>query len=166
MFEYRVATREDLEQLWNRNIADNADDPRWVRWKEEYIAYNERGMAVTFAVIADGCPVGEGTLLLSPECKAVSWYPPLADGVRCGNVNALRIRPEYEGQGHISHLMRMLERYAASRGLTHLSIGVEAAQTRNLAIYLHWGYRSLVTTEVEEGELILYYEKNLKADCE
>lgn len=161
MFEYRIATREDLEQIWNMNIADNPDDPRWIRWKEEYIAYNESGMAVTFVVIADGRPVGEGTLLLSSNCKAVNWYPSLADGTRCGNVNALRIRPEYEGQGHISHLMRLLESYAAARGLTHLSIGVEAAQARNLAIYLHWGYQTLVTTEVDEGELILYYEKSL-----
>ena len=50
VFEYRPATRRDLEQIWDMNIAQNPDDPRWIRWKEEYIAYNQSGMAQTFVV--------------------------------------------------------------------------------------------------------------------
>ena len=161
MFEYRIATQADLEQIWNMNIADNADDARWVRWKEEYIAYNEQGMAVTFVVVADGRPVGEGTLLLSPFCKAVSWTSQLADGVTVANVNALRIRKEYEGQGHISRLMGMMEEYAAAHGIHRLTIGVEARETQNLAIYLHWGYDAFRLSEIDEGELVLYYEKEI-----
>lgn len=160
-FEYRVASAQDLEQLWDDNIADNPDDPRWVRWKGEYISYNQRGQAVTFAVIADGRAVGEGTLLLWPGCKAVLGHPELADGVRIGNVNALRIRKEYEGHGHISRLMRTLETYARARGLEALTIGVDAFETRNLAIYLHWGYDEMVCWEEENGMPVLYYQKDL-----
>ena len=161
MSEYRIATRADLEQIWNMNIADNADDARWIRWKEEYIAYNEQGMAVTFVAAADGCPVGEGTLLISPACKAVNGATHLADGIAVANVNALRIRKEYEGQGHISRLMRMMEDYAAAHGMKRLTIGVEAREARNLAIYLHWGYDDFVLSEVDDGELVLYYAKDL-----
>ena len=53
-FEYRIATTDDLEQLWHFNIASNPDDPRWVRWKNEFTDYNRKGEGITFAVFADG----------------------------------------------------------------------------------------------------------------
>ena len=161
MFEYRQATLQDLEQIWDMNIAENPEDSRWVRWKAEYIAYNQNGMARTFVVVCDGRPVGEGTLLFSTECKAVSGLSGLVDA-HTANVNALRIRKEYEGQGHISKLMRMMEDHAAARGYIALTIGVDAKETRNLGISLHWGYDSFVVSEVDEGELVLYYAKELK----
>lgn len=160
-FEYRIATQDDLEKLWAFNIADNPDEPAWVRWKDEFIAYNQKGQCITFAVIADGEPVGEGTLMLSPECKPVRSHPELADGQTIGNINALRIRKEYEGQGHISKMVKLLEQHAREIGLKKLTIGVEANETRNLGIYLHWGYDRLVSWEVEDDTLVLYYEKLL-----
>jgi len=46
-----------------------------------------------------------------------------------------------------------------------MTIGVEAVEARNLAIYLHWGYTEFVHSEVElefdHEALILYYAKNL-----
>ena len=160
MFEYRRATEHDLEEIWNVNIAQNPDDLRWVRWKEEYISYNRSGMARTFVVICDGHPVGEGTLLFSSDCKAVSGREKLVSS-HTANINALRIRKEYEGQGHISKLMCMMEKYAAEHGYCCLTIGVEAKETRNLGIYLHWGYDAYVMSEVDDGELVLYYAKSI-----
>ena len=160
--EYRLATRADLESLWNANIADNPEDDRWVRWKDEYIGYHQAGKSATFAVIVDGTPVGEGTLLFSPACKAINGRTALADGETTANVNALRIRKEHEGKGHISTLMRLMEQYAAARGYRCLTIGVEAKETRNLAIYLHWGYRTYVMSALEDGELVLYYGKQIE----
>ena len=142
------------------NIAKNPDDPRWTKWKEEYISYNRSGMAKTFVAVCDGHPVGEGTLLFSSECKAVRGREGLVNAYTA-NVNALRICKEYEGQGHISKLMHMMEAYAVARGYTCLTIGVEAAETRNLGIYLHWGYDAFVMSETDEGELVLYYKKTI-----
>ena len=161
MAEYRKATLNDLERLWDANIAENPDDPRWASWKQEYIAYNETGKACTFAVVIDNEPVGEGTLLFSPDCSAIAGRADLADGKTVANINALRIRKPYEGQGHISNLVRLMESYAAEHGITHLTIGVEARETRNTAIYLHWGYTDFVTHAIEDGELVLYYAKKL-----
>lgn len=161
MFEYIMADTELLEKIWDYNIASNPNDIRWLRWKEEYIGYNTRGMAKTFLVVHDGEAVGEGTLIISPDCSAVRGRYELADGKNTANVNALRIRKEFEGMGHISRLMRELEKYAADCGCTRLTIGVEAKETRNLAIYLHWGYDSFVTAETEDGEFILYYAKDI-----
>ena len=159
--EYRRATADDLEHLWNANIADNPDDPRWLAWKAEYIGYHQNGKGATFAVVRDGTPVGEGTLLFSPDCGAVGGRTELVDGATIANVNALRIRKDCEGQGHISALVRLMEQHARDRGIKRLTIGVEAKETRNLAIYLHWGYRSFITSAVEDGELVLYYAKEL-----
>lgn len=146
--------------IWNMNIADNPEDERWVRWKAEYIAYNQTGMGATFVIVCDGTPVGEGTLLFSVDCKAVDGRSELA-GKEIANINALRIRKEYEGQGHISNLMRLMEAFAANHGYTRLSIGVEEKETRNLSIYHHWGYDQLITRAMEDGEKVLYFTKEL-----
>lgn len=161
MITYRKATEQDLERLWNMNIKDNPDDDRWVRWKEQYIGYNRSGAAVTFAALDGDAPVGEVTMILSSECKAVKGRPCLADGRAVANVNALRIREEYEGKGYVSGLMRFMEKFASETGIDRLTIGVEARETRNLGIYLHWGYTEFVYSETDGGELILYYAKNI-----
>lgn len=160
-YAYRAATPDDLARIWDRNIADNPGDGRWTAWKQEYVAYNQTGKARTFVVLHNGEPVGEGTLLFSPECAAVGKRTQLADGSHTANVNALRIEKAHEGKGHISRLMRLMEHYAAAQGYKILTIGVEARETRNLAIYLHWGYGRFVMPAVEEGELVLYYAREL-----
>ena len=161
MTDYRKATLEDLEQIWNRSIQENPDDPRYLRWKQEFIANNISGAAATFVICIDGDCVGEGTLLLSPECRAIRGRTCLCDGRTSTNINALRIRKPFEGQGPISKLVKTMESYARSIGLTSITIGVEAAETRNLSIYLHWGFDYFLMHEEEDGALVLYYEKTL-----
>jgi len=157
----RKATSDDLEKIWNMNISDHIGDIRWVNWKKEYIGYNEKNMAHTFVTVIGGKPVGEVTLIFSPECKAVSGNLLLADGKNVANVNALRIRKEYEGKGYVSKMMAKAEGYAKSLGYSKLTIGVDAKETRNLAIYLHWNYNEFIFSEIDEGELVLYYQKNI-----
>ncbi len=159
----RGATADDLEYLWNENIRRNHGDERWIRWKEQYVGYNQSGMGKTFAVVASSVPVGEGTLLFDPACKAINGRTELADGKTVTNINALRIRKAFEGQGHISRMVKLMEHDARERGFRRITIGVEAAETRNLAIYLHWGYDKLVMSSVEDGVLVLYFAKDLEA---
>lgn len=161
LVQYRIASQIDLEQIWNMNIADNLGDKRWISWKAKVIMDNKSRKACTFVVIYDDKPIGEGTLIFSPECGAINGRMILANNKSVANINALRIRKEYEGKGYISTLVRMMERYAIQNSYTQLTIGVEAKEARNLAIYLHWGYDIFVTSEIEDGELVLYYAKNL-----
>ena len=161
MAEYRKATLQELKQLWDKNIAENTDDPRWKRWKKEYISYNKTGKGCTFTVVIDGEPVGEATLLFSPKCGAVGGRKRLADGKTTANINALRISKAHEGHGHISALVRIMESYAAEHGITRLTIGSEQKNTRNTAIYHHWGYNELVAHAFENEEVVLYYAKDL-----
>ena len=103
-------------------------------------------------------------MIISPECKAVKNKPLLADGKTIANMNAFRIEKSYEGKGHISKLLKLAENYARKSGIKELTIGVEAAETSNIAKYLHWGFNELVMSEIDEDEnsaLILYYKKQL-----
>lgn len=158
MIWYRKATLEDLHTLWDRHIRENPEDPRYLRWKREFIDKNVSGAGATFVILDGDVPVGEVTL----DYRTSGNREKLADGVTSAYLCALRIRKEYEGKGYISQLMRTVEAYAFEKGLHRLTIGVEAAETRNLSIYLHWGYDKLVMWEEEDCELILFYGKELK----
>ena len=162
MNEYRLAAPADFAALWEYNIAANADDARWPRWREQFAADIARGAAATLAAVVEGVPIGEVTLLFSPDCRAVAGRTCLADGRTVANLNALRVRPAFEGQGHASGLIRAAADLAASRGYRALTIGVEARETRNLAIYLHWGFTSFVLAEEGEDGPILYYRRSLE----
>lgn len=161
-FIYRKADFTDLEKIWDKNIRKHEGDKRWLKWKNEMIENNRDLKAATFVIICDGEPVGEGTVLFSPKCKAIRNRKKLCDGKMIANLNALRIQKEYENKGHISKLVKEIEKYALQSGYSYLTIGVEAKETRNLAIYLHWGYNEFVMSAKEEGELVLYFRKALK----
>ena len=77
------------------------------------------------------------------------------------NLNAFRIEKNYEGQGHISKLVKLAEKYAKRKKIKYLTIGSEAKESRNLGIYLHFGYNEFVTSFVEDGNLVLFYGKNI-----
>ena len=161
-FEYRIATPDDLEARWARNIANNPGDDRWITWKDAHIQNIQQGVSKGFVVIHDNMPVGEGTLLFSPLCVAVNGRLELADGKCVANINALRMDKPYRGKGHMSKLVKFMEHAAKEMGYSTLTIGVEPNETRNLAIYLHWGYDTFVMWDVEEdGELVLYYSKKI-----
>ena len=161
MFIYRKATKEDLEKIWNKDIENNKGENCWVRWKSQYIEYNQNGEAATFVVVKGEEPIGQITVLFSPNCSAVKDRLMLCDGKEIANMNAFRIEKEHEGQGHISKLVKLAENYAKEKGFKILTIGSEAKESRNLGIYLHFGYTEFVTHFIEDEELVLFYKKDI-----
>ena len=163
-YEYRRPTEAELKKLWDSHVAANPGDACWERWRTQFLSDNREGRAVTFAVMCDGEAVGEGTLLLSPLCRAVRGRTLLCDGACVANLNALRIGAAHEGQGHISALVREIEAYAVSCGIHRITIGVEEGEARTRAIYRHLGYTVPLFSECEGGETVLYYAKDLGDD--
>ena len=162
MICYRKATLEDLETLWDRSIAENPGDDRYLRWKDSFISRNRNREAATFVVVDGDVPVGEVTLdYYAGGYGNAQSRVKLADGKTTGYVTALRIREEYEGKGYVSQLMRCMEDGASALGFRRLTIGVEAAETRNLGIYLHWGYDEFIMSETDDGVPVLFYAKTL-----
>ena len=155
--EYRVLTDREFDLLWDRNQAADPQEPMWPVWRQRFRQRIESGQAISFGVILDGDPVGEGTLELN-----TGKDPRLCDGKNNAYLAALRIRKEFEGQGHISRLVKTMENHARNLGFSAITIGVEEAEARNRAIYAHWGYVNLLFAIREDGEQVLYYGKNLK----
>ena len=118
--EYRKATIEDLEKIWDKDILDNPNDENYVRWKHQYIQNNILGKCATFVAVDDNTPIAQVTVLFSTDCSAVKDRPMLCDGKIRANMNAFRIEKKYEGQGHISKLVKMAEQYAKNQGITYL----------------------------------------------
>jgi GNAT superfamily N-acetyltransferase len=148
-YKYKTAEIAELELRWDRNIADNTGDERWAAWKLQSIEDNKNGKCKTFVILYGDEPIGEGTLIFSSQHT---------------EINALRIDKQHEGKGHISKLIKVMEQYAKDEGYTNLKIGVEPRETRNLGIYLHWGYDTFIEykiSDIEEEGLLLYYSKKL-----
>lgn len=162
---YRLATLEDLNNVWDKDINRNPNDSRWKRWKKEYIDYNSNDEAKTFVAVDEGNVIAQITVVLKPNVKAVMGKEKLCDGKSIANMNAFRCDKEYEGQGHISKLVKLGEEYARSIGYTYMTIGSEARETRNLSIYFHFGYKDFLFSELDDSEedcpLVLYYGKGL-----
>lgn len=161
MFSYKIATEETFDRIWDKNIARHPGDARWVNWRKEYKEYNRSGMALTFLVLKGEEPVGEGTLVFDPQCKCTAGNTLLADNKTTVYLNTLRMEKRHEGGGHISRLVKMMEKYAREKGYSYITIGVDDSNERNKAIYTHWGYTETIYTEVEDGELVLYWRKKL-----
>lgn len=162
MISYRKATMEDLEAIWDYNIAANPDEPRNYRWKESYIRRNREQLAATYVVVSHEEPIGEVTLDYFAEAYGnPAIRAQLADGQKTAYITALRIRKEFEGLGYVSQLMRFLEEDARRMGFHSLTIGVEAAEARTLGIYLGWGYDRFITSETDGKTLVLFYAKEL-----
>ena len=161
MFEYVKANREQLEEVWDFNIANHPNDPRWIRWKARNIKEFEDGLMSTYLVLLDGKPIGEGSLLWNEQCYAIKNRIALCKEGEVCNLNGLRIIKPYEGQGHISKLFKLMEADAKSKGYKAITIGVEEEEKRNYAIYTHLSYTELVLKEFEDGAEVLYLKKDL-----
>ena len=156
MAEYRPVTIREFDLLWDRNIAENPGEPLWPVWRQRFRQRIDLGQAITFGVILNGDPVGEGTLELD-----TGKDPHLCDGRTTAYLSALRFRKEFEGRGHLSRLVKAMEAQARSLGYETLTIGVEKQESRNRAIYAYWGYVNHIMTETQDGETILYFGKKL-----
>ena len=79
-------------------------------------------------------------------------------------LTAFRTNKKFENQGYFSKLYKFMENDLKKRGFNSLTLGVEPCETRNIQIYLKWGFSKYIKTDYEyypNGEKILvnYYEK-------
>lgn len=161
VFDFHPASPEEFEALWAFNVDTHPRDGRWKVWRAEYAALNALGIAETWVVTCNGDPVGEGTILWKPACSAIGGRIELADGRKNANLDGLRMRKAFEGQGLMSCLVKAMEAKAKKNGFDVMTIGVDEKEKRNCAIYDHWGYRTLIYKTWEDGEPVLYLSKEL-----
>ena len=161
MFTYRKATLKDLNIIWDKDIKANRDDERYIIWKKSFINSNKKGDIVTFVVLKDNDPIGQCSIVLNKNNIKFKCKDLLCNSKNKAYLSTIRIEKQFEGQGHISKLVKTVENSAKKKGFSNLTIGVEAKESRNLAIYLHFGYTKFLTSETEDDTLILFYQKSL-----
>ena len=160
-WSYRATTGDDLERIWDLNVRNHPGKPIWERFRFQAFRHEERKMSKTYIALRNGEPLGEGTLLFDPACEAVGDLKYIVIPGEATDVNGLRIVKKYEGEGRISRLMKVMEEDAKRLGFREITIGVEPLESRNLAIYLHWGYTRYLEYEFDEGALVIYYGNTL-----
>lgn len=111
--------------------------------------------------VADGDPVGQATLVLLKDAIDSEIKDILCNDCDTAYISTVRIEKQFEAQGRISKLFKLMEKNAADMGIKYLTIGCEAKMTRNLAIYLHFGYTEYLTSITDDGDLILFFRKAL-----
>lgn len=112
-------------------------------------------------VVADDDPVGQATLVLLKDVIDTEIKDILCNDRDTAYISTVRIEKQFEAQGHISKLFKLMEKTAADMDIKYLTIGCEATMTRNLAIYLHFGYTEYQTSITDDGDLILFFRKAL-----
>ncbi len=157
---YKIANREELELIWDRDIQNNLNDDRYLHWKEQFIENNLQGNCITFIAVDDVVPVGQITLLHKPSTAMFRRTEFCSNGA--GYVMAVRIEKPYEGKGHISKLFQLLNDTALYMGLESLVVGAETSETRTISIYQHLGFTECIG--YEESEKVIWYRKKLICD--
>lgn len=161
--EYKIATLDEYLALWEKDIAKRPEKrAKWEAMRDEYVPAFKNKELTTFIAKDGDDIIAQISVITNPEFRNIFGYKELCDGKTTVNMNAFRCDKEYEGQGHISRLVKMGEQWAREQGYKYATIGVNAANTRNIQIYFHFGYTQFVMHQhFEDGTIVLYYKKEL-----
>ena len=159
---YKMASIDDLNYVWDKDIDKHPDEKdKWIRWKKEFIDNYNKGIIKTFVAEINGDIIGQITVATSPLAIADATIRDKLCDENTAYMMAFRCDKEYEGKGHISKLVKLGEDYARNTGFKYISIGSEVKESRNLAIYLHFGYTEYITHSFSDNELEVFYRKKL-----
>jgi len=136
--EIRQAKIEDLEQWWDMEISrDPGNAKSHEYYKKAFIDDNKTGKRITFYAWDGDVIVGQGSVFHNNGRI---------------EINKLELEPEYRGKGISTQIVKYLEKFAKSKGIKEIFIGVEPSEIRNMQIYFHWGYTNFVCIEHDERE--------------
>ena len=144
MYICKIASREEMEQKWDYEIAQHTEKGNWIAWKGEAIENALAGRSIPYYGILDGTIICEATAVLKPDIG-------LPDGETDNMVElcAFRTNKEYRGKGWFSKLMDFLQKDLKQKGYTKAVVGVEPDEKRNREIYHHWGFTEHVYSGTE-----------------
>ena len=129
----KIASLAEMHRRWDDELALHPGELNWSVWKDEAIARFLSGRSVPYYGLLDGAVICEATAVPDPA------FAP-ADGLRAVELCAFRTVAAYRGQGYFSALMAFLLRDLKEKGFGRAIVGVEPQETRNRAIYRHWGF--------------------------
>jgi len=160
--EYKQATLEEYIAVWEKDIRKRPEKAEeWKQMRDVYIKGFKANQLVTFIAKDDEDIIAQISVVVDSSFPEMNNEEVLCDGKTTVNMNAFRCDKEYEGQGHISKLVKMGENWAKEQGYQYATIGANAKNIRNLSIYFHFGYTEFVLHEHYKDTIVLYYRKEL-----
>lgn len=156
-----IASKSQIIEKWDEEIKKHNYSEEWKIYKEQSLSNMDT--RIVYMGLLDGKIITEATAIISSKDKCMENKDDLVDNGKA-YLSAFRTNKEYENQGYFSKLYKFMENDLKKRGFNSLTLGVEPCETRNIQIYLKWGFSKYIKTDYEyypNGEKILvnYYEK-------
>lgn len=156
-----IASKSQIIEKWDEEIKKHNYSEEWKIYKEQSLSNMDT--RTVYMGLLDGKIITEATAIISGKDKCIENKDDLVDNGKA-YLSAFRTNKEYENQGYFSKLYKFMENDLKKRGFNSLTLGVEPCETRNIQIYLKWGFSKYIKTDYEyypNGEKILvnYYEK-------
>lgn len=164
-FMCKIASIGEMNTKWDYEIAHSGKDRgNWIIWKKQNIGNRKRGYIIPYYGILDGRIICEATAMINP--KVVQNSVGLVDG-NTVYLSAFRTIDGFRGKGYFSKLFRFMIDDLRQKGYTKATLGVEADDKKNKAIYAHYGFSEYIKFDKEyypDGTVIdvEYYGKMLE----
>jgi ribosomal protein S18 acetylase RimI-like enzyme len=112
------------------------------------------GRSVVFVLELDSRPAASGALIFKSD------DPDLADGRKTGLISNLIVHSDFQNHGLGSRLLEFLEDQGRHRGLTMMTIGVDAPNVKARALYERHGYQAF-KERIEAWGPVVYLRRTL-----
>ena len=163
-FICKIASLREMDVKWEYEIAHSGTDrENWIVWKKRNVENFKQGYILPYYGILDGKIICEATAMLHP--KVVQNSDGLV-GSHTVYLSAFRTVSEFQGKGYFSTLFHFMTKDLRRKGFTRATLGVEPSDSKNKAIYTHYGFTEYIKSDKEsypDGTVIdvEYYAKAL-----
>lgn len=157
-FICKIASLREMDIKWDYEIAQNKNEQEnWIAWKKSNIEQYKQGHIIPYYGILSGTIICEATAVVHPETAQNS------DGLidrHTVYLSAFRTIDEFQGKGYFSKLFHFMIDDLRRAGFTKATVGVEPTETKNKAIYAHYGFTEYIKSGKE------YYPNGTAIDVE
>lgn len=172
----KIATKEEIEKIFDYEINIHPNDERWSIWKKENLKWFKEEKIIVYIGILNDAIICNATAMLDKSVVQNAGDRLFDDELvnkTTAYLSAFRTIEQYRGKGFFSALYKYMEQDLKKRGYKRLTIGVEPREVRTIKIYFKWGYDSFIKTgyetypakqkgEDEESIIVNYYYKELE----
>lgn len=159
MFTYSIASIDDLRILFNKRLIERNYDLEYKACLDLYLSDFINGKSIIFVAKRYDEPIGSINLEFCQLPNIDKSYVP---NKKYCYLSTFKIEKIYEGQGHISKLVKLAENLAEDLGYTFSVISCNENNQRAKSIYKHFGYTRVVKREYINKSNILYLCKTLQ----
>ena len=158
MYTYSIATVDDVKLLFEKRLKERASYPNYKVCLDMYFDDYISGKSIIFAIKKNENPIGSITLEF---CKLDDIANSNVSKMKYCYLSTFKIEKIYEGQGHISKLIKLAETVACKLGYYYAIIACEETNQRVKSIYDHFGYTEVITRKQDNGHQMVYLGKRL-----